>query len=479
MESVEAIKKMLYETVEKPTASLGCHTDSTISPIAVPPMPPSHTPAAADRNLAQEPNPMPPEPADPDRLAKGSRLVGEWQFEGEDGWAAIHDALSTQLEAHFESFRKHSLGCHRQCASAVFKYEFSGYTYEFDLDKMQQRNLRTNKVRRITRKEVETSGAGCESQSLDFSDLLEEHKDTKLLRFWDRQLTPVRQRNFGYSAVSLEGEEGQGVVTSVSSSLSGTAIPRILAVWRIQNKELMRDFLHCGARLRRELTAEGKGGLLRCASLFHGTRSFGNVDNIAATGFDRNYSAGRDSTTAFGKGAYFAVSAAYSLRGYSCQHEALGGSVLFLANVWLAEHTRGEPSMLNPPFKSGSACLRYETTVDNVQAPSMHIVYRDGQSYPAYLIHFEGPGPALPGPALSANATGVKPQQIPAPATKRNPRTKPQTSHAVMVRAPRPQKVLLFLVFFSRCVNACRCILCRRILRSSLSHRRYNSSSTW
>ena len=334
-----------------------------------------------------------------------------------------------------------------------------GYTYEFDLDKMQQRNLRTNKVRRITRKEAETSGTG---QSLDFSDLLEEHKDTKLLQFWDRQLTPVRQRNFGYSAVSLEGEEGQGVVTSVSSSLSGTAVPRILAVWRIQNKELMRDFLHFGARLRRELTAEGKGGLLRCASLFHGTRSFGNVDNIATTGFDRNYSAGRDSTTAFGKGAYFAVSAAYSLRGYSCKHEALGGSVLFLANVWLAEHTRGEPSMLNPPFKSGSECLRYETTVDNVQAPSMHVVYRDGQSYPAYLIHFEGPGPAL-----SGNATGVKPQQIPAPATKRNPQTKPRTNQAV--RAPKTPEGAPFLV--SRCVNACRCRLYRSILC------RYNSST--
>jgi hypothetical protein len=380
MESVEDIKKMLYETVAAPMA--------------------------------------PAERSDPDRLAKGSRLVGEWQFESEDGWAAMDEALSTQLEADFESFR--SLGCH------TFKHACSGYTYEYDLDKMQQRNLRTNKVRRITRKEVETSRAGCEVQILDFGDLLEEHKDTKLLRFWDRQVIPVRQRNFCYSAVSLESEEGQGLVTAVSSSLSGAAVPRILAAWRIQNKELMRDFLHFGARLRRELTAEGKAGLLRCASLFHGTRNFGNVDTIAATGFDRNYSAAKDSTTAFGKGAYFAVSAAYSLRGYSCEHQALGGSLLFLANVWVAEHTRGEPSMLNPPFKRGSACLRYETTVDNVPAPSMHVVYRDGQSYPAYLIHFEGPG----GPA----ATGTKPQQI--PATK----TKPQKNSAVMVCSPRPPR---------------------------------------
>jgi hypothetical protein len=391
MESVEDIKKMLYETVAAPMAP------------------------------------------DPDRLAKGSRLVGEWQFESEDGWAAMDEALSTQLEAYFDSFR--SLGCH------MFKHACSGYTYEFDLDKMQQRNLRTNKVRRITRKEVETSRAGCEVQILDFGDLLEEHKDTKLLRFWDRQVIPVRQRNFCYSAVSLESEEGQGVVTAVSSSLSGAAVPRILAVWRIQNKELMRDFLHFGARLRRELTAEGKAGLLRCASLFHGTRNFGNVDTIAATGFDRNYSAAKDSTTAFGKGAYFAVSAAYSLRGYSCEHQALGGSLLFLANVWVAEHTRGEPSMLNPPFKRGSACLRYETTVDNVPAPSMHVVYRDGQSYPAYLIHFEGPGPAS-----SGNATGVKPQQI--PATK----TKPPKNPAVMVCAPK--KALLFFVFHAVLTHA-------------------------
>jgi len=419
MDSVEAIKNMLFATVAvPPMAPSGCHIDSTSSPIAAPP--PSHTPA--DSADAPESNPVTPS-ADPARLAKGSRLVGEWQFESENGWAPMDHALSTQLEADFESFRKHSLSCHHKCSFAVFKHVCSGYTYEFNLDNMQQRNLRTNKVRRIMRKEVETSGAG---QSVDFSDLLEEHKDTKLLQFWDRQLTPVRQRNFCYSAVSLESEEGQGVVTAVSSSLSGTAVPRILAVWRIQNKELMRDFLHFGAKLRRELTAEGKAGLLRCASLFHGTRNFGNIDTIAATGFDRNYSAAKDSTTAFGKGAYFAVSAAYSLRGDSCEHQALGGSLLFLANVWVAEHTRGDPSMLNPPFKRGSACLRYETTVDNVPAPSMHVVYRDGQSYPAYLIHFEGPGPAVPG-----NSTGVKPKQITAP------KTKPPKNSAVMVCSPQ------------------------------------------
>jgi hypothetical protein len=440
MDSVEDIKNMLYATVAvPPMAPPGCPIDAaTSSPIAVSPLPPSYTPAAADRSLGPESNPMPPEPADPDRLAKGGRakggrLVGEWQFESEAGWAAMNDTTSNQLEEDFESFRKHSLGC---CSFAVFKHACSGYAYEFDLDKMQQRNLRTNKVRRIMRKEVETSGACGESQSLDFGDLLEEHKDTKLLQFWDRQVIPVRQRNFCYSAVSLEGDEGQGVVTAVSSSLSGTAVQRILAVWRIQNKELMRDFLHFGAKLRRELTAEGKGGLLRCASLFHGTRTFSNVDNIAATGFDRNYSAGKESTTAFGKGAYFAVSAAYSLRGYSCQHEALGGSVLFLANVWVAEHTRGDPSMLNPPFKRGSECLRYETTVDNVQVPSMHVVYRDGQSYPAYLIRFEGPGLA---------------HQIPAPATKRNLPAKPRKNPAVMVRAQDPQRCSFAFPRFTLC----------------------------
>jgi len=99
----------------------------------------------------------------------------------------------------------------------------------------------------------------------------------------------------------------------------------------------------------------------------------------------------------------------------------------------VAEHTRGDPSMLNQPFKSGSACLRYETTVDNVPAPSMHVVYRDGQSYPAYLIHFEGPGPAVPG-----NATGVK------------PKTKPPKNSAVMVCSP-PNTGAPFPRFFTLC----------------------------
>ena len=316
--------------------------------------------------------------------------AGEWYFEGEDGWIPMDDALGAELESDFKS------------SVAVSKHRCYGHEYAFDLQQMKQRNLQTNKVRPIRRVKLEANGGGPNRQVLDFSDFLQENKDkdkelwTQLLQYWEKGLTHTRRQHkwmgFGCSSVAIDSPEGQGVLTAVATSISNGPVPRVLEVWRIQNEELMRDFLHFGAKLRRELTAEGKAGLLRCASLFHGTRNFENVYSIGATGFDRNYSAAREAVTAYGKGAYFAVSAAYSLRGYSCHHESLGGNLVFLASVWVAEHTRGEPTMLNPPFKRGSGCLRYETTVDNPNKPTMHVAYRDGQSYPSYLIRFEDRG---------------------------------------------------------------------------------------
>jgi hypothetical protein len=172
--------------------------------------------------------PLPADPSSAGNLCNGGEgrsLVGEWQFESDNGWVAMDDTLSDQLEADFKRARDpSSLGCSKKPSVAVVKHACAGHAYEFDLETMQQRNVRTNKVRRIMRMEVEARGCReSPTLELDFSDLLDEHKEAQLLQLWQRRLMPVRQRNFCYASVPLDSIEGQGIVTAVSASLSGAA----------------------------------------------------------------------------------------------------------------------------------------------------------------------------------------------------------------------------------------------------------------
>ena len=85
---------------------------------------------------------------------------------------------------------------------------------------------------------------------------------------------------------------------------------------------------------------------------------------------------------------YFARDASYSHRYTSS--DANGVRHMYYAQVLTGEFTVGSDSMLAPPPKNPQVDLNvpFDSTVDNVVDPSIFVVYRDAQNYPAYMINY-------------------------------------------------------------------------------------------
>ena len=90
--------------------------------------------------------------------------------------------------------------------------------------------------------------------------------------------------------------------------------------------------------------------------------------------------------TKYGYGVYFARDASYSV-GY-----AGGGSrarCMYLARVLVGRYCTGNEGMKVPPPKDPSRPeILHDSVVNDLQNPSIFVVFFDSQRYPEYLITF-------------------------------------------------------------------------------------------
>lgn len=113
--------------------------------------------------------------------------------------------------------------------------------------------------------------------------------------------------------------------------------------------------------------------------LFHGTNS-SNVQNINSQGFDRGFSG--QHATYFGRGAYFARRIEYAAQDtFAAKDPSTGLRYLYVARVLVGAMCRGEQNMTRLP--EGFDCA-----VDQLDSPSIFVVFRDAQAYPEYLFVF-------------------------------------------------------------------------------------------
>ena len=122
--------------------------------------------------------------------------------------------------------------------------------------------------------------------------------------------------------------------------------------------------------------------------LFHGT-DHQNVDSICEQNIDwRALDEGR--AGAFGQGAYFTAEA--DLSNPYCKQDSESVRYMFLVEVLVGSFARGELSMKRPPLKSDSAALKkelYDSCVDNVDRPSIFVLFDSDQYYPTFLIRYK------------------------------------------------------------------------------------------
>ncbi|XP_059396160.1 protein mono-ADP-ribosyltransferase PARP15-like [Carassius carassius] len=167
---------------------------------------------------------------------------------------------------------------------------------------------------------------------------------------------------------------------TVKADFKKTVPKTVLKIQRIQNMNLRR--LYEG----RKKELEDKNGSVGAAEkmLYHGT-SEESCSSIMKSNFNRSV-AGQKATN-YGHGTYFAVNASYSAQNKFAVPAADGTQLMFVARVLTGYHTRGKANMKTPPVREESD--HYDSVVDNLQNPSMFVVFHDCQAYPDYLITFK------------------------------------------------------------------------------------------
>ena len=91
----------------------------------------------------------------------------------------------------------------------------------------------------------------------------------------------------------------------------------------------------------------------------------------------------------YGNGVYFAKDSSYSIR--YCQSRAGWDFKMYIAKVLIGEYTLGEEGMKAPPSRKdrNNPGLQFDSLVNNINDPSIFVIFQDNQHYPEYLVSFK------------------------------------------------------------------------------------------
>lgn len=91
--------------------------------------------------------------------------------------------------------------------------------------------------------------------------------------------------------------------------------------------------------------------------------------------------------TSYGKGVYFSTGPCYSSYPQYSKPDKNGHQYMFYSRVLTGRHTLGNPTMVEPPMFL-SKLGRFNSLADNVQLPSIFVIFHDAQAYPEFLVTF-------------------------------------------------------------------------------------------
>lgn len=90
-----------------------------------------------------------------------------------------------------------------------------------------------------------------------------------------------------------------------------------------------------------------------------------------------------------GNGTYFAVDASYSAQDAYSRPDTNGRRYMYLARALTGQYCAGSKGLITPPPKNpADPTDLYDSVVDNVNNPTMFVIFNDIQAYPEYLITF-------------------------------------------------------------------------------------------
>lgn len=180
----------------------------------------------------------------------------------------------------------------------------------------------------------------------------------------------------------IQLEPGQPEYNTVKDKFSQTCFCyTIEKIEKIQNA-----FLWDSYQIRKKHMDVKNGRADNERILFHGTDA-NAVPHVNHHGFNRSY-AGKNAA-AYGKGTYFAVDACYSAKDKYSRPDSNGRKHVYVARVLTGDYALGHKGLITPPAKNPSNSTDlFDSVVDNIQHPTLFVVFSDNQAYPEYLITF-------------------------------------------------------------------------------------------
>ena len=207
-------------------------------------------------------------------------------------------------------------------------------------------------------------------------------------KYWGQVKDPLMAE---YFTLAPSSEEYKRVNAAIALT-TGSQQLHINAIERVQNISLWQSYcVKKSSIIGREKDPQQATRKYVRNWLFHGCGP-DVVDKILQQGFNRSF-CGKNATL-YGKGVYFARDASYSTYPLYSPPDARGLQTIFLVRCVVGEWSKGVRDALTPAERDARRNLLYDTTVDNVEDPSIYVTYHDAQAYPEYRVRFTQSNPA-------------------------------------------------------------------------------------
>lgn len=190
---------------------------------------------------------------------------------------------------------------------------------------------------------------------------------------WDNVTKQFRATMDLGKGVNPNGKMGDGYPNS-----------KIFAVKRVENLGLWQTY----AAKRQTMVLRGESEGIDTAAyercwLFHGA-VHDVVPKICQMGLNRSF-AGKNACL-YGRGVYFARDASYSAFPQYAAPDPHGVQRMFMCRVLTGEYCVGTNQQIVPDVRKGE--MLYDSTVNSLENPILHVTFNDAQAYPEYLIEF-------------------------------------------------------------------------------------------
>ncbi|CAG2245937.1 PARP7S [Mytilus edulis] len=302
--------------------------------------------------------------------------------QNDTGYKAMIDSES--LEQHYQ---ENPIG--------QMKFATMGHEYIMDYQKMVQKNVVHKTERSVRRrptlvqaveiekrkkKSADTGNTKTTATSLVVHAPLDNNPLSYIPLHWsfDRQKSPAEiSDHFHMVTCSKKSDEYKKMKKFFYATMPPSA--EIEQIKRIENGELWINFVSKREKMKRKKKEEDIAEL----ELFHGTNEK-FINAISKQGFDFRFS-GSKTGNKYGKGSYFAKYAktADSYTDFGVKKH------MFVVRVLPGDYAPGSSSFVRPPPRNPRDPFElYDSCVDNLQNPIIHVIFTFDQVYPEYIIEY-------------------------------------------------------------------------------------------